>query len=119
MERRRAVVILPEEPRMGTLPWPLHGGPNASVHVPMEAVAPASLKRDGDVTPSAAPAQCEAADVQVTVPGPASQGAFVSDAALEPVLAAARDRRASYLRAGFPIVSVVVFAAILCVAWLL
>jgi hypothetical protein len=83
----------------------------------METVAPASLKREAYV--AAPPAQGDAADVQATVPDTASRGAFVSDAVLEPLYAAARDRRASYLRAGFPIVSVVVFAAILCVAWLL
>lgn len=108
MESRRAVAILPEEPRVGpSLPQRLLGAPKSGLGAAGEAAAPASPKREAD-----------AADVHVAVLGAAPRETFVSDAALEPLLAAARDRRASYLRAGFPVVSVVVFVLLLCLAWL-
>ena len=120
MENPRAAAILPEEPRVAPfLPQPRLGSPKSGVRAAIGADAPASLKRAADVATPAASAQREAADVHVIAPDIAPRGAFVSDAALEPLHAAARDRRASYFDAGLPIVSVVVLGVLVCLAWLL
>jgi hypothetical protein len=63
-------------------------------------------------------AQREPDHVEEAVPVPAPRAVFVSDALLEPLIVAARDRRAADFNSRVPIVSLLIVAVLLCVAWL-
>ena len=64
-------------------------------------------------------AQGEPDHAPEAVPVPAPRAVFVSDALLEPLIVAARDRRATDLNSRFPIVSVLILAVLLAAAWLI
>jgi hypothetical protein len=84
---------------------------------PELALAPHETARIADAPAAAEPRQPEAA--------PAGQGAadactapHVADAELEPLLAAARERRAGYDDMRLPVVSLVVLGLLVALAWL-
>jgi hypothetical protein len=88
------------------------------VHAPAVPAAGQRLARES--APPAPPAKSAAAPVPESEAEAAARPAApaVSDALLEPELAAARDRPAGWAKAGIPVASLAILAVLLAAAWL-